>query len=259
MPAAIVSSFVGKEIDPTMCSISLIGLGGGLIYIGLAYLLNRRAGKERQAFEILNLSGYNIRNFTLPFVQSFLGSMGVVTTSLFDVGNAVICMGGAYSIAAIVKDGQRFSFRRIGKTLSRSVPFVCYIIVVTMNLAKIPMPKAVVSCAEIIGGANAFAAMLMIGVGFKLELDRSRLGEILKMLLIRYGVALVLALGCVFLLPFSEQVKQTLVILLFSPIASVAPGFTEELKSDVGLASAINSISIICSIVMIVGILLVML
>ena len=92
LPAAIVSSFNGKEINPAMLSIAVIGLGGGVIYITLAWLMNKRAGKDAQAFAMLNSSGYNIGNFTLPFVQSFLGPVGVITTSLFDTGNACICL-----------------------------------------------------------------------------------------------------------------------------------------------------------------------
>jgi hypothetical protein len=46
---------------------------------------------------------------------------------------------------------------------------------------------------------------------------------------------------------------------VFSPIASAAPAFTGDLKGDVGLSSAINSISIVCSIVIIVSLLVFML
>jgi hypothetical protein len=49
------------------------------------------------------------------------------------------------------------------------------------------------------------------------------------------------------------------VILAFSPIASAAPAFTADMKGDVGLSSAVNSISIVCSIIFIVAILLIML
>lgn len=62
-----------------------------------------------------------------------------------------------------------------------------------------------------------------------------------------------------FLLPFDLEVRQALVILAFSPIGSVMLAFTQELKGDVGLASAINSISIIVSIVITVILLMVML
>lgn len=259
LPAAIVSSFAGKQIDPSMLSLLLIGMGGGLVYIALGFLFNLRSTREKRAFEILNLPGYNIGTFTLPFTQSFLGPTGVIVTSLFDSGNAFICLGGAFGVASMVKDGAGFSLKRIGKSLLRSVPFVCYIIMVVMNLANIPIPAPVVSFAEIIGNANAFLAMFMIGVGFKLQGDKKQFGYIAKMLLIRYGVAAVFALAIYFLLPFSLEVRQTLVILVFSPIGSAVPPFTSELKGDVGLSSAINSISIICSIVIIVTLLSVML
>ena len=70
-------------------------------------------------------------------------------------------------------------------------------------------------------------------------------------------VALVLALGCFFLLPFEREARQALMILAFAPIASSVPAFTEEIKGDVGLSSAMNSLSIIISIVCIVTILLI--
>jgi len=130
---------------------------------------------------------------------------------------------------------------------------------VVLNLLHIRLPEAIISCAGIIGNANAFVAMFMIGVGFKLSGGKSQAGYIVKHLLIRYGIAAILALCFYFLLPFRLEIRQTLVILVFSPIASAAPAFTGELKEDVGLSSAINSISIICSITIIVTLLMVML
>ena len=257
LPAAIVSSFNGKEIDPAMLSIAVIGFGGGVIYIVLAWLMNKKAGKESQAFAMLNSCGYNIGNFTLPFVQSFLGPVGVITTSLFDTGNACICLGGAYSVASMVKDGERFSIKKIVNRLIRSVPFLSYVVMITTNLCHIPMPGIVFEFADIIAGANAFMAMLMIGVGFNLSGDRSQIGAIVKILLVRYSVAAVIGLSCFFLLPFALEVRQALLILAFSPIASAAPAFTAEMDGDVGLSSAVNSISIVVSIVIIVGILMV--
>lgn len=259
LPAAIIVNFAGKQIDPAMLGLGLLGFGGGVIYIMLGYLLNLRASKDQRAFEMLNLPGYNIGTFVLPFAQNFLGPTGVIATSLFDTGNSIICLGGAFSLASMVKDGNGFSGKRIIKSLATSVPFVTYLIMVTMNLTRLSVPKFVVSCAEIIASANAFMAMLMIGVGFKLEGDKSQIGRIGKMLAVRYGVATVLALVYYFVLPLNIEVRQALVILAFSPIGSAVPGFTGEMKGDVGLSSALNSISIIISIVIIVTLLSVML
>ncbi len=259
LPAAIITSFGGKEIDRSLLILVLLGLGCGVIYICLGFFSNLHKSKEQRAFDMLNLAGYNIGTFVIPFAQSFLGPMGVIATSLFDTGNAVVCLGGAYSLARMVQEGQGFSLKRLLQSLLRSVPFVCYVIMLGMNLLRISVPGPVMSCAEIIGSANAFMAMLTIGVGFKLEGDRSQISTIVRLILIRYGIGAILAALFYFCLPFELEVRQALVILALSPIGSAVPAFTGELKGNVGLSSALNSISIVISIVIIVSLLMVML
>ena len=252
LPCAIVTSFAGKTIDPALLSLTFLAIGCGLIYVLIGYLMNRKNSREQQAFEMLNLPGYNIGCFAMPFIQNFLGPIGVIATSLFDVGNAVVCLGGSYGIACSIRDGSGFSFNRVGKALITSVPFVTYLIAVILNLLHIRLPAAVIAWADIIKNANAFLAMLMIGVGFKLSASRRQLGYVLKMVLIRYGVAAVLALLFYNCLPFALEIRQALVVLVFSPIGAAVPAFTKELKADVGLSSALNSICILISIVIMV-------
>ncbi len=259
LPATIVTSFAGKEIDPSMLSLTFMAIACGLIYVSIGYLINRKNTKDQQAFEMLNLPGYNIGTFVIPFAQSFLGPLGVIAVSLFDTGNAVICLGGAFSLACMIKDGSGFSVKRIVKALSKSVPFVFYVVMLLLNLAKVPIPGFVVSFASVIGSANAFMAMLMIGVGFKLGGEKSQIKTIVKLLVIRYGVATILALIFYNLLPFALEVRQALVILVYSPIGSAVPGFTGEMKGDVGLSSALNSIAMVISITITVILLFVML
>ncbi len=260
LPCAIITSFAGKTIDPALLSLTFIAIGCGITYISIAFFINRNHSRSKQSFEMLNLAGYNIGTFVIPFAQSFLGALGVIAVSLFDTGNAVICLGGSYSIAAMVKDGNGFSVKRIIGALSRSVPFMTYMIMLLVNLFRLQVPDFVMSFAGIGTNANAFMAMLMIGVGFKLEVgDKVQVGTIIKLLSIRYCVATVFALIFYFALPFALEVRQALVILAFSPIGSAVPGFTEQLKGDVGLSSALNSFAMVISILITVVLLLVML
>ena len=259
LPAAIITSFSQNRIQADMLVLALLGFGGGLLYMLLAYWSNIRKDRTQKAFAVLNLPGYNIGAFALPFTQSFLGPIGVVATCLFDTGNAFICLGGSYSIATMIQDGSGFSWKRMLKSLSQSVPFLCYMIMVPLNLLRVQLPGIVLELAGIISNANAFMAMLAIGVGFKLSGDRRQLGSMAKILGIRYAVATVLALTYYFLLPFPLEIRQALVILAFSPIGSAVPPFTREMGGDVGLSSAINSTAIVISTVMIVVLLNVML
>lgn len=259
LPASIVYSFSGKQIDPSMLLLSVFGFSLGIVYIGIGYLISVRKGKEQKAFSILNISGYNIGNFTMPFAQSFLGPAGVVTTSLFDTGNAFICLGVSYSVAAMVQRGEKFSIVKILRDLAKSVPFVTYIIMALLALLHVRLPSQAIEFAALLGNANAPMAMLMLGVGFKISDDSSQIHSIVKILTVRYAIAIVVSLGCFFLLPAALETRQTLALLAFSPIASAAPAFTSELGGDAGLSSAVNSLSIIISLVCIVGVLLLIL
>lgn len=252
LPAAIVVNFANMQIDFSMLAIAFLGFFGGAVYVCVAFLINTKSSKDQRAFDVLNLPGYNIGVFALPFIQGFLGPIGVVSTSLFDVGNAFICLGGSFGIASAIKNGSSFSFKRVVKALLRSVPFITYIFMMILCLARIPFPVQIVDFAQIIANANAFLAMLMIGVGFKLTADRKQIRRIVKIVSLRYGIAAVLAAVFYFLLPFSAEIRNTLAILAFSPIGAAVPPFTKELNSDYGLSSAINSICIICSIVFMV-------
>ena len=181
-------------------------------------------------------------------------------TSLFDTGNSFICLGGAFSAAKMVKEGEgKISLIPIIKTLVRSVPFDAYITMTALSLLHISLPAPVITFSEVVSGANAFIAMLMMGVGFKISGDTSQKGKIVKILAVRYGVSIAVAAALYFFMPLPLEYRQALAILPLSPIASAAPAFTADLKGDFGLASAVNSISIVISIVLITATLLIIL
>ena len=259
LPAAIVASSAGKPIDISLLTISALGLGGGLLYMAAGWFLARKGSREEKAFSVLNLPGYNIGTFALPFTQGFLGPVGVLTTSLFDLGNAFVCLGGSFGTARAIKEGGKLNLLRVLRAPFASVPFLAHLMMVILNLLHWNVPAPAVSFCQILGNANAGLAMLMIGVGFNLSGEKSQTRSIVKILCTRYAIALTLAAVYYFLLPFDLQVRQTLAVLAVSPIGTAVPVFTAELKEDAGLSSAINSFAILISILLMVSMLLVML
>lgn len=106
LPASIIVNFSQTKMEPSMFLLCLLGFGGGILYMALGWIMGGKDPDEK-GFQILNLSGYSIGSFTMPFTSSFFGPAGVVVTSLFDTGNAVIALGGSYSIAPWLKTGKR--------------------------------------------------------------------------------------------------------------------------------------------------------
>ena len=256
LPASIIVNFSQTKMEPSMFLLCLLGFGGGILYMALGWIMGGKDSDEK-GFQILNLSGYSIGSFTMPFTSSFFGPAGVVVTSLFDTGNAVIALGGSYSIGAMVKNREKkFSFIPLCKTLLCSVPFDAYLFMYVLYWLHLSLPAPVLNIAQLVANANAFLAMLMLGVGFKLSGDRTQMSKIMKMLGVRYGVAVLTAAAFYFLLPFSLEYRQALAVLVFSPIAAAAPAFTADLKGDINLASAVNSLSIIISMVCITCVLI---
>ena len=261
LPAAIASSLAGMELSPSMLVLALFGFSSGAVMMFLGYLINMNRGRKEQGFAILNVSGYNVGNFALPFVQSFLGPMGMMATSLYDSGNALICLGGAYSVAASVAGVSRDKnpLKSIVKSLAKSVPFLVYLLMITLCLLHISLPPFILSFAKTIASGNAFLAMLMLGVGFRIEFNREYTGKLLKYLLLRYITAGLFALCFYYCLPFALETRQAMVLITLAPISSSSPAFTGEIGGDVGLSSACNSMSILISIVVMTVLLLVML
>lgn len=255
LPAAIVSSFSGKTLAPSLLLLAVVGLVMNMLLMAVGWVSNLRRSRKEQAFGIVNLAGCNVGAFTVPFVQSILGAEAVVVASLFDLGNAIIGLGTSYGVAATVQDGKGFSFGRVGKTIVTSPTILAYVIMTVLTLLGVQLPGAIVEFADLVGRSNTFIAMLMIGVGFELTLDKSRLGRLLEMILLRYGVGAILAVAFWNLLPFAKTVRLVMVILALSPIITAAPAYTKELQNDVGLSSALNSICIVLSMLLYVAVL----
>lgn len=260
LPSAIIANFSKISMESSMLILCVFGLACNGLLLAVAYCMNLKKPGKQKAFDMLNLTGYNIGNFTMPFVQSFLGPIGFAATSLFDAGNSVMCTGITFSLASAVNGGEeKSSVKTILCTLVSSVPFDAYVIMTILAALHMRLPNVVILFAETAGNANAFLALLMIGIGFEIRMDKEKIAEILKVLMVRYGIALAFSLGFFFLLPFSLEIRQALALVVLGPVASVSPAFTGKLGGDVELSSAINSLSIVISIVAITGALILIL
>lgn len=252
LPCTIVRAFSGFSRDPQMFLIVGISFVCSMLPPILMYLATPGVDTRLRAYRMINIGGYNIGCFSLPLIEAFFGGTGVVAACMFDVGNAVMMTGGAYALTStLLKTGgeTRESARDILMKFLRSAPFDTYLIVFLLMALNVQLPEAVYTLAQPAANANAFIAMLMIGIMFEPAGDRTKLTEAAHELAVRYAIAAVFALACYFLTPFSLIIRQTLVVLCFAPLSSLAPIYTDRCRSDTALASFTNSVSIAVSLV----------
>jgi len=250
LPCAIITSFNEVSIDQTMLVYVIIGILCNFILGGVAILVGMKKGRKEQAFNIVNYGSYNIGAFTMPYISSFLGASGVVIVSLFDLGNSFAAAGINYSVAKSLADkSSKISIKAILKNMFTSVLFVTYIVMFIIRMLELSVPSPILVFTSMAGSANTFLAMLMIGIAFDINLDTSRLKNSFMGLLNRYLVSVAMALVIYYLLPMPTIGKVVLSIVLFSPIASMATGFTQEIGGDLERSSFMNSLSIIFGII----------
>ena len=252
LPCTIVRAFSGFSRDPQMFLIVGISFVCSMLPPILMYLATPGVDTRLRAYRMINIGGYNIGCFSLPLIEAFFGGTGVVAACMFDVGNAVMMTGGAYALTStLLKTGgeTRESAGDILMKFLKSAPFDTYLIVFLLMALNVQLPEAVYTLVQPAANANAFIAMLMIGMMFEPAGDRTKLTEAARELAVRYAIAAVFALACYFLTPFSLIIRQTLVVLCFAPLSSLAPIYTDRCRSDTALASFTNSVSIAVSLV----------
>ncbi|MDT4761980.1 AEC family transporter [Sphaerochaeta sp. PS] len=247
LPAAIVAGFSSFRMDSSLFLLILFGILTNVILMGLAYLALRKESKDMQAFGLFNASTYNIGNFSFPFVQTLFGGPGLVAAALFDLGNALMTTGLVYSVGTSLATNKKQSIRDILKKLLSSMPFITYLVMITLALADIHLPPFLTQWMDAIGKANPIVAMLMIGMMLEIRFEKGWLKQAMKVIAIRYLCAALFSVLVWNLTSFSPMVKVTLALLFFSPVSSVATAYTQRCTDKGKLSSFTSSVTVVLS------------
>lgn len=250
LPMAIIKNFQGLELNKSYLMAIGIGFAVNFIAIAVVLLLTRKKSPAHRAFYIINTAGFNIGLCTLPYMSSFFAADAVALVCMFDVGNAIMCFGITFSIAMVISKGAAgVSGKEILHTLFSSMPFVTYLVMILLCAAQIHLPQPVYTVAGMIGQANAFLAMLLIGILFEPKINRSEGKDMASVFLLRMAFGIVFALLIYHFLPVPLRYRQVLAIIVFSPILSVAPIYTERCGYNRAVAAVLNSLMLPFSMV----------
>lgn len=250
LPMAIISNFNGLELNSSFLIAILIGFLVHFIAIAVVLIVTAKKPAEQRAFYIINTAGFNIGLCTLPYMSSFFDADAVALVCMFDVGNAIMCFGFTFAIAMMISKGNgNVNKKEIVKTLFSSMPFVTYLVMIILCAVQISLPEPVYTVAGMIGQANAFVAMLLIGILFEPAFNRNELKDMLGVFSLRMILGVLFALGIYYLLPLPLMYRQILAVIVFSPILSVAPVYTERCGYNRSVAAVLNSLMLPFSMV----------
>jgi len=257
LPCALVVGFDAFTMTPSLLFLAVVGFVVCVVQEIAGFFLGRRHGREAQAFGVLNLGGHNVGIFAMPYLSGMLGPHSIVYAMIFDVGNTLAAAGVGYAWGlSLSRPDEKVSPMRFVKQILRSPVFDTYLFLLLLGIFHLHLPRAIISFATIVGGANTFLAMLMIGIGLEISLPRQKYALAARHLGLRYTLACGFALAVWFFLPAERIVRAILAVLFFAPLPSMTSGFTAEANGDVELSTFMTSVSIIVGIVVMPVILL---
>ncbi|WP_249029162.1 AEC family transporter [Tannockella kyphosi] len=257
LPCALFTSATGISFDATMLVVLCLGLIFNLVLLLSAYLVSIKKEPTDKANYMLCCSGYNIGNFIIPFCEAFFPGVGVAYICMFDVGNAIMVLGGSFALAsAVATQKTKFHLKDLTDKLKASPPFLTYMVIVVMAIFELSLPEEVMTICSYVGDANGFLVMLMIGVLLELKISKEEIGDVIRILVTRYGVNTLLALLIYFVIPLPILAKQVLVLTVYSPLSTIAPVFILQCGYKKDVPAMTNSISIIISIIICITLLI---
>lgn len=254
LPCSLVSGMNGSEFDPSIFIIFILGLCSSIVLIAAGFLRAHGQDMRTRVLELINTGGYNMGNFAIPFVSSFYPSAALPYVCLFDAGGAIMTLGATASVArGLLSGNARFSVRDFLRVLFSSPAFDTYMILIALSAFHVSLPGPVVTIAGMIGNANTFLAMFMVGVMLDPHFDRETLGSVFRIISTRYVFAAVFAAASYYLLPFPNIVRQVIAISFLSPLATVNSIYSAQMGLDKRVPAAVMTISIFISTVLMSG------
>lgn len=252
IPCAIFHAFALAQFDLWLLILAGLGLATTFIPWLIGTVIVRNEEYTRRVFIMMNISGFNIGSFVLPFAQMVFPAGSVLYVCLFDAGNALMMSGGVYAFSSAILNKGATHSERVKLALKRlfsSVPFDLYIIFIILAILHLQVPSFLVTLVEPVSNANAFLAMLMLGMMVNFSIDKTKMGQLVRLLGLRFGLSALMSVAIFFMpLPLDMSIRIIIIAILWSPIGALGPVFTMWAKGDVGLAGFANVISVIVGV-----------
>lgn len=180
LPMAVVVNFSSMTtFDSRLLILMPVGIIANIFMILLAMVVTRRSSPRKKALYMLCLPSVNIGAFCFPFIQNFMTAYSLIGVCLYDVGNSIMCAGLTYAFTAAYLEGSKeknkLEMRSFFIRMLKNPPLIAYVTMCLLTLVGIRLPCGLVDFISPMASANAFMAMMMIGLLFRFDARKEQL------------------------------------------------------------------------------------
>lgn len=251
LPATILIGVNHTKLSNIFFILMFMGLFSNLLLVFLGKFIGRKATVEERGLYMFDLSGYNIGNFSIPFVSSFFPA-AIPFLAMFDMGNSLMVTGTTQAIVELSSGRKKHGFilQEIFGVLFRNPPFVVYIFMFILAIFGLSFPDEWLIPIRPLANANTLLSIFTIGLFMEFRLPKGKLKLVLKILTWRYLLAFILASLVYFFLPFPAIIKEILLLIFFCPMSFLHMIQAIELGNDKALAGLTISLSMFISLIL---------
>ena len=255
LPSIVINVFSTMDIDKSLLLIPIICFVFGLIMTGVALIVFKgQSGRERGMLMML-VPSFNIGLFAYPLVESLWGKSGLKYFGMFDMGNSFITFGVCYIIASIYSSSEgEVCYKNILSKVLHSIPFLSYIITLTLNLLGFSFPKPITEITGIISKANMPLALLLLGIYLSFSFKKEYLKNMAKIIALRYIIGLGVGILFYTFVPLDPMFKKTMLIGFILPISLSVIPYSVEFGYDSRFVATVNNLTIVISFALMWGI-----
>lgn len=251
LPATILIGVNQTRLSVLYFILMALGIISNLVLVFIGKFMGRKETVEERGLYMFNLSGYNIGNFSIPFVSSFFPA-AIPFLAMFDMGNSFMVTGTTQAIVEMTSEKRQhgFSFRDISSVLLRNPPFVVYLLMFILAILGWSLPSTWLLCIRPLANANTLLSIFTIGLFMEFRLPKGKLWLVIKILSWRYLLAAFLGALIYFVSPFPHLIKEVLLLIFFCPMSFLHMIQAIELGNDKAVAGLAISLSMFISLVL---------
>ncbi len=251
LPATILIGVNHTRLSGMYFLLMFMGVFSNFILIFIGEFLGRKETVEERGLYMFDLSGYNIGNFSIPFVSSFFPA-AIPFLAMFDMGNSFMVTGATQAIveSRSQKSKHGFIFREVAGILLRNPPFVVYLLMFVLAIFGLGFPNSWLVPIRPLANANTLLSIFTIGLFMEFQLPKGKLKLVLRVLVSRYLFAFIFSALVYFFLPFPHLVKQVLLLIFFCPMSFLHMLQATAFGNDRGVTGLAVSLSMFVSLIL---------
>ena len=254
IPVVIFRAVSQSDIRPGLLWLVLLGAAVPLTTLLIGKWSTRASSGTTRGALLVALCGKNTDLFALPVIQAVYGLGGVSLLALVSMGNALCVFFVAFIMAAYFNPNRGvIDARKMVRSIALFPPIVAFVAGLVFNLSGFSLPDLFLTFAGVVGNANVFLSLLVIGIFLDITVVVKQVRTLVPTLITKYAVALTMGIAFYMVFVNTEPLMASIgLIASLMPAPVVSLVYSTENNLDHKIAGAVVGTTTVISTVLLI-------